>query len=57
MKIWWGHKKYGFLSAKGFAKRKDGRLMLWADSVKTFRFFGIQHGVYFLGLFVKERLK
>ena len=54
MKIYWGHKKRGILSAKGFACRGDGRLMLWADSVRTFRFYGVMLGLKFFGYIAKE---
>lgn len=54
MKFYWGHKKRGILSARGFACREGGRLMLWADSVRTFRFYGIMWGARFFGFITKD---
>ena len=54
IKFYWGHKKHGMLSAKGFACRQDGTLLLRDSGVKTFRFYGIMWGLNFFGYISKD---
>lgn len=54
MKFYWGHKKRGVLSAKGFVQDNSGRLFLKSDRLSVFRFYGIMWGARFFGFITKD---
>lgn len=54
MNFYFGHKKWGVLSANGFVQRNSGNLCLHESNLRVFRFYGVMWGVKFFGLITKE---
>ena len=54
MRLYFGHRKYGFLNARAFRMSKAGLIHLPAENTRTFRFYGITIGKNFFGLVSTE---
>ena len=52
MKIYFGHRKYGFLNARAFRMSSAGLIHMPAENTSAFRFYGIMAGKNFFGLMI-----
>ena len=53
MKIYFGHRKYGFLNARAFRVSRAGLIHMPTENTSAFRFYGIMIGKNFFGLMIK----
>ena len=53
MRLYFGHRKYGFLNARAFRMSKAGLLHMPAENTSSFRFYGIMIGKNFFGLMMR----
>ena len=54
MRLYFGHRKYGFLNARAFRMSKSGLVHMPVENTRTFRFYGIMLGKKFFGLVSTE---
>lgn len=54
MRFYWGHKKQGIMNENGFHSSRTGRVTILADSLSTFRFYGLMVRKLFFGIIVKD---